>query len=104
MQNKKKVCLKEEFKYRTKLDKFNIKKEELYVFGLWLEIFKDQKGIHICVNKKELDEIHQRISFLSKKVCFSCDLKNVLFATDLSLFINNICTTLTMKKTKCYGK
>ena len=44
--------LKEEFKSRTKFDKFNIKKEEFYDFGFWLEIFKDQKGIHICVNKK----------------------------------------------------
>ena len=57
----KQVPLKEEFKSRTKFDKFNIKKEEFYVFGLWLEIFKDQKGIHICVNKKELDEIYERI-------------------------------------------
>ena len=50
--------LKEEFKSRTKFDKFNIKKEEFYVFGFWLEIFKDQKVIRICVNKKELDEIY----------------------------------------------
>ena len=66
------ACLKEEFKSRTKFDEFNIKKEEFYVLGLWLEIFRDQKGIHICVNKKELDEIYQQISFLSKKVCFCC--------------------------------
>ena len=52
------VPLKEEFKSRTKFDKFNIKKEEFYVFGFWLEIFKDQKVIRICVNKKELDEIY----------------------------------------------
>ena len=39
------ASLKEEFKSRTKFDKFNIKKEESYIFGLWLEIIKDQKGI-----------------------------------------------------------
>ena len=44
------ACLKEEFKSIAKFVKFNIKKE--FVFGFWLEIFKDQKGIHICVNKK----------------------------------------------------
>ena len=61
------ACLKEEFKSRTKLDKFNIKKEE---------IFKDQKGIHICTNKKELYKIYQRICYLSKKVCFRCCCEN----------------------------
>ena len=50
--------LKEEFKWRAKLNKFNIKKEEFYVLGVWLEIFNDQKGIHVCVNKKEFDEIY----------------------------------------------
>ena len=64
--------LKEEFKSRTKVDQFNTKKKEFYVFGLSLEIFKDQKDIHICVNKKELDKIYQRINYLSKKVCFRC--------------------------------
>ena len=33
--------LKEEFKSRTKVE-FNIKKEEFYVFGLRLEIFKNE--------------------------------------------------------------
>ena len=58
LQNKKMTGLKEEFKWRAKLNKFNIKKEEFYVLGVWLEIFNDQKGIHVCVNKKEFDEIY----------------------------------------------
>ena len=45
------VCLKKEFKSKTKIDKFNAKTEEFYVLGLWLKIFKDKKGLHICVNK-----------------------------------------------------
>ena len=65
------ACLKEEFKSRTKINEFNIK-EEFYVFGLWLEIFKSEKRIHICVSNKELDKIYQRICSLSKKTCFHC--------------------------------
>ena len=76
LQNKKMVCLKKEFKSRTKIEKFNTKREEFYVYGLWLEIFKDYKGIYICVNKQELDKICQIISFLSRKYCFYCDLKD----------------------------
>ena len=96
--------LKEEFKSRTKVDQFNTKKKEFYVFGLSLEIFKDQKDIHICVNKKELDKIYQRINYLSKKVCFRCVRDKFFFVINLSLFINNILTTMTMKKTQCYGR
>ena len=66
------ACLKEEFKSRTRINKFNIKKEEFYVFGLSLEIFKDENGIYICVNRKELDKIYQRICNLSKQVCLHC--------------------------------
>ena len=66
------ACLKEEFKSRTRINKFNIKKEEFYVFGLWLEIFKDENRIYICVNRKELDKIYQRICRLSKQVCLQC--------------------------------
>ena len=65
------ACLKEEFKSRTR-NKFNIKKEEFYVFGIWLEIFKDENGIYICVNRKELDKIYQIICHLSKQVCLHC--------------------------------
>ena len=54
------VCLKEEFKSRTKIE-FKIKKEEFYVFGLWLEIFKNENGIYICVDKKELEKIYPNI-------------------------------------------
>ena len=70
------ACLKKEFKLRTKIDKFNAKREEFYVFCLWMEIFKENKGIHICVNKKEIDKIYQRICFLSRKCCFCCGLKD----------------------------
>ena len=66
-------CLKKEFKSRTKVDKFNIKKEKFYVFGLWLEIFKDQKGIHICVNKKKLIKFIKGLIIFLNKVCFRCD-------------------------------
>ena len=69
------VCLKKEFKSRTKIDKFNTKREEFYVHGLWLDILKTTKEF-ICVNKKELDKIYQRISFLSRKYCFRCNLKD----------------------------
>ena len=61
------ACLKEEFKSRKKLDKFNIKKEEIYIFGLWLEIFKNENRSYICVNRKELDKIYQRVFNMSKK-------------------------------------
>ena len=70
--------LKEEFKSRTRTNKFNIKKEEFYVFGLSLEIFKDENGIYICVNRKELDKIYQRICNLSKQVCLHCS-REVLY-------------------------
>ena len=66
------ACLKEEFKSRTRINKFNIKKEEFYVFGIWLEIFKDENRIYICVNRKELDKIYQIICHLSKQVCLHC--------------------------------
>ena len=79
------ACLKEEFKSIAKFVKFNIKKE--FVFGLWLEIFKDQKEIHICVDKKELDEIYQQISFLLKKVCFRCG-REECFTYDSFKFIH----------------
>ena len=72
------ACLKEEFKSRTRINKFNIKKEEFYVFGIWLEIFKDENGIYICVNRKELDKIYQRICNLSKQVCLHCS-REVLY-------------------------
>ena len=72
------ACLKEEFKSRTRINKFNIKKEEFYVFGLSLEIFKDENGIYICVNRKELDKIYQRICHLSKQVCLHCS-REVLY-------------------------
>ena len=72
------ACLKEEFKSRTRINKFNIKKEEFYVFGLSLEIFKDENGIYICVNRKELDKIYQRICNLSKQVCLHCS-REVLY-------------------------
>ena len=71
------ACLKEEFKSRTRINKFNIKKEEFYVFGL-SEIFKDENGIYICVNRKELDKIYQRICHLSKQVCLHCS-REVLY-------------------------
>ena len=32
-----------------------MKKEEFYVFGLWQEILKNENGIYICINRKELD-------------------------------------------------
>ena len=66
------ACLKEQFKSRTRIDRFNTKKEEFYVFGLWLEIFKNKNGIYICVNRKELDKIYQRICHLTKLVCLRC--------------------------------
>ena len=91
------ACLKEEFKSRTKINKFNIK-EEFHVFGLWLEIFKSEKGIHICVSKKELDKIYQRICSLSKKLVSTVGVKTVLFVIDLNSFINNKCTILTNQK------
>ena len=72
------ACLKEEFKSRTRINKFNIKKEEFYVFGLSLEIFKDENGIYICVNRKELEKIYQRICHLSKQVCLHCS-REVLY-------------------------
>ena len=59
------ACLRQEFEPRTKINKFNIKKEEFYVFGLWLEILENENGIYVCVNRKELDKIYQRICHLS---------------------------------------
>ena len=76
------ACLKEEFKSRTRINKFNIKKEEFYVFGLSLEIFKDENGIYICVNRKELDKIYQRICNLSKQVCLHCS-REVLYLSQI---------------------
>ena len=66
------ACLRQECEPRTKINKFNIKKEEFYVFGLWLEILENENGIYICVNRKELDKIYQRICHLSKQVCLHC--------------------------------
>ena len=66
------ACLRQEFEPRTKINKFNIKKEEFYVFGLWLEIFENENRIYICVNRKELDKIYQRICHLSKEACLCC--------------------------------
>ena len=66
------ACLKEEFKSRTRINKFNIEKAEFVVFGLWLEIFKNENRIFICVNRKELDKFCQRFCHLSKQACQCC--------------------------------
>ena len=81
------VCLKKEFKSKTKIDKFNAKTEEFYVLGLWLKIFKDKKGLHICVNKKELHKIYQKFGFFQENIVTTTVLKTVLFVKDLDLFI-----------------
>ena len=65
---------------------------------------KKKNDIYICVNRKELDKIYKELVVCQKKLVSTRDVKTILFVTDLSLFINNRCTTLTMKKAKCYGK
>ena len=97
------VCFKKKFKSRTKIGKFNTKREEFYVYRLWLEIFKDNKGIHICVNKREPDKIYQRISFLSRKFVSAAVLKTVLFVKDLNLFMKKIYLWKIYSKTNKYG-
>ena len=54
-----------------------ILKKKNYVFGLRLEIFKNENRIYICVNRKELDQIYQRICSMSKEFVFTVDMKNV---------------------------
>ena len=69
------ACLKEEFQSRIRINKFSIKKE-FYLFGLWLEIFKDKNGIYIYINRKELDKIYTRICQLPKQGCSCCSREN----------------------------
>ena len=66
------ACSKEEFKSRARINKFNIEKEEFFVFGLWLEIFKNENRIFICVNRKGLNKFCQRICHVSKQSCQHC--------------------------------
>ena len=50
------------------------------------------------LTKKNLKKFIQKFAVCKKKLSSAVDVKIVLFITDLSLFINNTCTTLTMKK------
>ena len=95
------ACLKEEFKSRTRINEFNIKKEEFYVFGLSLEIFKDENGIYICNNRKELDKITKEFAIWKNKFASVVVVKTVIFVTNLNLFTNNICNTLISGKLCC---
>ena len=97
------ACLKEEFQSRIRINKFSIKKE-FYLFGLWLEIFKDKNGIYIYINRKNLTKFIQEFANCQNKAALVAVVKTFIFVTDLNLFMNNICTILTMKKTKYYGK
>ena len=40
--------------------------------GFWLEIFENENGIYICVNRKELDKIYQKVCHLTKQICLHC--------------------------------
>ena len=40
--------------------------------GFWLETFENENGIYICVNRKELDKIYQKVCHLTKQICLHC--------------------------------
>ena len=79
------------------------------MFGFWIMVRNIKKqnkknSIYICVNRKNLIKFIKEFAVCQEKFVSTGDVKTILFVTDLSLFINNRCTTLTMKKAKCYGK
>ena len=65
---------------------------------------KKKKEIIFVLTEKNLIKFIKEFAVCQKKLVSAGDVKIVLFVTDLSLFIDNRCTTLTMKKAKCYGK
>ena len=54
--------------------------------------------------EKNLIKFIQEFANCQNKPALVAVVKTLTFATDLNLFTNNICTILTMKKTKYYGK
>ena len=65
---------------------------------------KKKKELIFVLTEKNLIKFIKEFAVCQKKLVSAGDVKIVLFVTDLSLFIDNRCTTLTMKKAKCYGK
>ena len=65
---------------------------------------KKKKELLFVLTEKNLIKFIKEFAVCQKKLVSAGDVKIVLFVTDLSLFIDNRCTTLTMKKAKCYGK
>ena len=65
---------------------------------------KKKKEFIFVLTEKNLIKFIKEFAVCQKKLVSAGDVKIVLFVTDLSLFIDNRCTTLTMKKAKCYGK
>ena len=98
------VCLKKEFKSRTKIDKFNTKREEFYVHGLWLDILKTTKEFIYVLTKKNLIKFIKELAFFQENIVSAAILKTVSFVKDLDLFVNNTCIILTNKKIKCCGR
>ena len=54
--------------------------------------------------EKNLIKFIQEFANCQNKSALVAVAKTLTFATDLNLFTNHICTILTMKKTKYYGK
>ena len=90
------VCLKKEFKSRTKIDKFNTKRGEFYVYG-W-KYLKITKELIYALTKKNLIKFITEFPFFQENIVSNAVLKTVLFAKDLNLFINKTCIILTNKK------
>ena len=95
------VCFKKEFKSRTKIGKFNTKREEFYVYG-W-KYSKTTKEFIYVLTKKSLIKFIKEFPFFQENIVSAVVLKTVLFVKDLNLFIKKIYLWKIYSKTNKYG-
>ena len=91
------ACLKEEFKSRTKINKFNIKEEFMFL-GYDQKYSKAKKEFTFVLATKNLIKFIKEFAVFQKKLVSTVDVKTVLFVIDLNLFLNNTCTILTNQR------
>ena len=75
------------------------------MFLVYRQKYLKTKKIFISASiKKNLIKFIKGLIIYQKKFVSAVFVKTVLFVINLSLFINNMLTTMTMKKTQCYGR
>ena len=78
------ACVKEEFKSRTKINKFNIKKKNFMFLDYGQKYSKTKMEFIFALTKKNLIKFIKEFAVCQKKLVSLVDVKTVLYVIDLN--------------------